>query len=871
MDRIPRRIYALFFLSGVAALLYQVVWTKQLANQFGVTAHAISTTVSVFMLGLALGSWLFGRAADRVKRPLVGYLLLELGIGASALASLALLRGVERLLASSWLPELSGPGFAALRTAGTFLVLILPSLLMGGTLPMLAKELVASGGEAGRRVGRLYAVNALGGAAGCLLAGFATIGWLGLRGSILAGAALNALAAALAYALVRRPALPAGSDPARPEPAEAHAARPSTRMLAALFLAGLGGLAVEVVWTRMLLLNLGSTAQSFAAMLAVYLFGLALGSLATSRIADRVDPVRGYGLTLALVGMSIVLCMALWATLHPGSQDAARWIVDRLPRPLRGNAAFRLAICLLQCSLLLLLPTLLMGCAVPFAARCFGRIVPEAGRRLGTAFTLNALGSMMGPLLCGFWWLPSLGVQRTLLLCGAIPIATGAVLALPSLRGGRRWALAGISLAFLLGSWGIPADFALARTEQRTTGKLLHAEEDISGSVAVVEVRAGAERFRQLMVGTTSMISDGFSCRRYTRLLGHLPMLLHHDPRDAMVICLGSGMTLSAVAAHPDVTSIDCAELSPGVVRAARGWFGEANGGVLGDPRVRVIVNDGRTQLLVSRKRYDVITLEPPPPYNDGVASLYSREFYELCRSRLRPGGMVSQWIPYHGASLPQIRSLVATMQAVFPHTTLWELFDGREYCVIGRLDDSAIPFERTVARLSRPAVLSHLGEVGIRRPEDLFACFVAGPRGVAAFAAGASLVTDDLPGIGYDLAAENLIAPRGRSFQRAIQEAGLATAAYAESPEEYLEFASEHLRQQFLERLRPVKTAWRMHALSLRLGTLPPSEYPSVFRQAFTAPIHLEPENPYYQYANRRGIYHRARERQVEFLRGGG
>ncbi len=698
-------VYVLFFLSGVAALLYQVVWTKALANQFGVSAYAVSTTVSVFMLGLALGSWVFGRLADRVRRPLAAYGLLELGIGASALASLALLRAVETAVASIGFSDASGLGFAVLRTVGTSLVLLVPTVLMGGTLPMLAKEVVVTRGAVGRGVGRLYGVNAFGGAVGSVLAGFVLIGWLGLRGSLLVGVGLNVLAAALVVLLVRRRPAAAALDPPAVPPTSRPDVPASSAMRIAFFLAGLTGLAVEVVWTRMLLLNLDSTAQAFSAMLAVCLVGLSLGSVATARLADRVNAVRAYGLTLLLVGASILLCAALWATLGPSASDVARWAVDRMPPSLRGNAAFRLVLCLYQCGLLLLLPTFFMGCSFPFAGRCFARAAPDVGRRLGSAVTLNTIGSMIGPLLCGFWWLPALGIQRTVALCGSIGIVAGAGLLFSSTRIAGRWALAGLASALVLVPWLLPADFVVARTDQRSTGRLLHAEEDVSGSVAVLEIDSGNERCRQLKVGTTSMITDAFACRRYTRLLGHVPMLLHPAPRDAMVICLGAGMTLSAVAAHPDVSTIDCVELSPGVVRAARAYFGEANGKVLEDPRVRVIVNDGRTQLLVSRKTYDVITLEPPPPYDEGVASLYSREFYELCRSRLRPGGMLSQWIPYHCATLTQIRSMLATVQAVFPEATLWEFFDRREYCVIGRLDDAAIPYDRvvqTVLRFSR-------------------------------------------------------------------------------------------------------------------------------------------------------------------------
>ena len=847
----------LYLLSGIAALLYQVVWTRQLALHFGVSAHATATTVSAFMLGLALGSTVLGRVADRVRRPLLGYAALELGVAVTALASLAALAAVESALSAAWVPELSPAAFGAVRTGVTFVVLLVPTALMGGTLPMLVRAQRSAG--AGRAAGSLYGANALGGALGSVLAGFVTLSALGLRGSLLVGAGLNGLAAAGAAALARR--TPAADPRATAAPAPAAPARPRgavAGMRAAFFLAGLAGLAVEVVWTRLLLMNLASTAQSFAAMLAVCLVGLAGGSLATARVADRGDPARRYGACLLLAAVAIVLCASLWATTP--TPAAARWLVDRLPAGLRGNASYRTALALAQSALLLLVPSLLFGAAFPFAARFFAEAPADRGRRLGGAVALNTLGCVVGPLLAGFGWLPAHGTQGTLLLCaGAAAAAGGAALA--TVAGRTRWvalpaALVGATLTLV----SLPAEGLLAHTEQRRTGRVLHAEEDATGSVAVLEVDVGYERFRQLAVGTTSMITDGFACRRYTRLLGHLPMLLHEAPRDALVVCLGSGMTLSAVAAHPDVEAIDCVELSPAVVRAARTWFSHANGGVLDDPRVRVVVDDGRTHLLRTERRYDVIALEPPPPYNDGVASLYSRELYALCRARLRPGGVVSQWIPYHGATLAHLRSMLATLRAEFPAVTLWELFDGREYCAVGHLDDAPVPLERLAARLGRPAVAAHLEAGGVRHLEDVLACFVMGTRGLDAFVAGARQVTDDRPGLGYDLAADGVVAPSGRRFQGVIQASSLATEAFEEDPARYLRVPDPDALR---DRLAPVKRAWRMHALAHRLLTLRPADHPEVFASPFVSPLQLDPGNRYYDFSARRGVYDGARARQ--------
>lgn len=853
---------AIFFLSGAAALVYQVVWTKQLAQQFGVTAHAVSTTLAVFMLGLAAGSWYFGRLADRVRRPLVAYAWLELGIAAGALASQAMLRGLETVLAAVPFSEPHPAGIAALRVLGVGLVLLVPGALMGGTLPMLAKELVAENGRPGRQVGWLYGSNALGGAVGCVGAGFFAIGELGLRGTLLLGVGGNVVAAALAFALARWRPAPASEAPAAPDAPEP-APAPPLAMHVAFGLAGLTGLAVEVGWMRLLLLEFNGTAQAFAAMVAVCLTGLAAGSLLTARLAERVHPARGYALAQGLVGLAILGSAVAWAVWHPQAPAVARQVLGWLPAEWRGKALHDLCACLFQCSVLLLLPTLLMGAAVPFAGRGFGGGVAGAGRRLGAAFTENALGSMLGPLLAGFWLLPWLGLQTFLVVCAAVPVAAGSWLSWVAWPRGRVWLPLGLAAAVGL-AWPLATgDFLLSRTVQRTGGRVLAAAEDACGSVAVREITPNGQPMRQLLVGVTSMITDGFNCRRYTRLLGHLPLLLHERPKHALVICLGSGMTLSALAAHEDLESITCVELSPAVVRLTRQWFDRANGGVLGDPRVRLVVDDGRSHLRFSDRSYDVITLEPPPPNHDGVAALYSREFYELCRARLRPGGLLAQWIPYHGASLAQIRSMLATVRAVFPHATLWEMFDGREYCVVARLEDGVVPLERVAARLAPPRVRAHLREIGVRDAADLFACFVAGPRGLDAFVRGAPLVTDDRPGLGYDFVADNLVNPGSASFEHAIQVASLATAEHAEHPATCLSFADEAAERTFRERLDAVRPAARMHLLAVRLCTLRPGTHEEVFRQPFTSPRQLDPGNAYYEDAEQRGVYRLARSRQ--------
>lgn len=877
---------SLFLVSGMSALLYQVVWTKKLALLFGVTTYAVSTTLSVFMLGLALGSWYFGALADRTKNPLKCYAFLEGGIAVSAALSLGLLELTDLVIAHLGFSSSSSLSFTICRVAGSFLVLIVPTFLMGGTAPVLAKVLVTSSQSAGKKLGVLYAANTLGGVAGCLLAGFAIIPAIGLSGALLCGVLGNLAVALVAWFFLAQdkqvPQDAAGSEQV-PAAAAAQSAIQQIEgmpaaMLVAFFVAGFLGLAAEVAWTRLLLLYLDCAAQTFAGMLAVYLLGLALGSAVSGRLADRYDAARGFALCQILTG-AVILAGIVFYLPHwlASSDNAARWTVAHLPGLQENNSAEKIALCLMLSLTLIFLPTFLMGCAFPFAGRFFAGEAATLGKRLGSAYMWNTAGCMLGPLFAGFWWLPHFGIQNTLIICSLGYAACGmAVLVVRNLPARRlQWSLAGIAgIAGLAIVLSMLPDHALAYITQRKNTTVVHYEEDQTGSVFVIDRNLGREKLRQLLVGSTSMISNTFRCRRYTRLIGGLPMLMHPAPRKALVICLGSGMTLSAVASHPDVESIDCADLSEGVIYSARNFFTDENAHVLDDPRVHVIVNDGRTHLIATQERYDVIALEPPPPNNAGVSNLYSQEFYQLCKSRLNKGGMVAQWVPYHCITLEQSRSMVGTMQSVFPATTFWELFGGDEYCVIGHADDTPVPYDRLAKRLAVPSVGAPLAAVGIRGAEDLLACFVMGPKQSRNFSAQAPLITDDLPGLGYDLSAFALVAAnstpsQNERFQSELQAAILATSTYSEDPSGFFKFENDAAKAAFAQRVLMTRGAWMMHGRAIAL-TMTEKLSTGLFIElgrGFQAPILLDPGSAYFQNAQKNGLYTKALRRLAAFF----
>jgi len=858
--------YFLFFLSGISALLYQVVWTKELALLFGVTAYAVCTTLAIFMLGLALGSWYLGPRADTTNRPGYWYAVLELGIAATAGISIVSLEALDGLIGLIGFSSSTSTPFTLFRLAAALAVLIVPTFLMGGTLPFLARQCIRSNKGIAKKLGTLYSVNVLGAMFGCLLAGFFAIPYLGVRGTLLTGVLINVAVSLISFATMRsiQTATDAAATlPEVPEDASGTLEPPTALterlMLGAFFMAGFLGLAAEVVWTRMLLLYLDATVQAFASVLAIYLLGLATGSLLSSKLAQRSNSLFSYGMAQLLTGLAIVVSFLAWTEWGDTCVPAVRAVLQSLPAALQTNTLFKLTFSITLTSILLFLPAVLMGIAFPFAARLFSRRIQLIGTRLGSAFMLNTLGAMIGPLVCGFFILPWLGMQSTLLLISLGYVACGTLLLSAGDMASKRWAVAGGGVLIVaLSLFAFVPERVISSTYARRFGTVLYHEEDSSGSVAVVQSGNAGDASRQIIVGTTCMIGDNFRCRRYTRLIGHLPMLLHPAPRKALVICLGSGMTLSAIANHPDVERVDCADLSTGIIHAAKYYFKEANGGVLDDPRVKLVINDGRTHLLAVRSQYDVIALEPPPPNNASIANLYSQEFYELCRQRLAAGGMVAQWIPYHGATLPQIRSLVATMQAVFPHTTLWELFDGEEYCLIGHTSNAPVPLARIRDRLAVPSVNAHLRPVGIRSAEDIAACFTLGPKQALSFGDNAPAVTDDKPGLGYDSRAFDLFDINSPQTWDQIQRAAVATLSAAGDISDILSFSSDTEKTEFQTRLAPIRNALQNHNRAIQIctfvkaGTLADMR----FDRDYIPPIDLDGGNLYYQNAQASGAY---------------
>jgi spermidine synthase len=745
----------LFFFSGACALIYQVLWLRTLGWVFGVTVYAASAVWAMFMAGLALGSIGAGLAADRVRNPLRWFGVTEVLIGITAFATPAVLGRLQQAYVSVYpsLPH-SLPALTAARLAIAFAVLIVPTSLMGATLPLVIKASTFRASALGNQVGLLYGSNAAGAIVGTTAAGLYLIPQRGIHGTFLAAAGLNLLVGLSAIALSQR----SGGFPARsrPDASDRQAgSRVATatqsalterrlRIILGVFtVSGVVSLALEVVWFRVLTLFLRPTVYGFAVMLSVILVGISTGSyLVTPMLTRRVRWMAVLaGLELA-IGAGIVLSFRPLVYLPALSERltplVAPLMPDYLGYPIAG-------------ALLAIFPVaLLMGLAFPIGLHVWAAAGGGDGQtagRIGLFYALNVTGAIMGSLAAGFVMLPRLGSRTSLVLLATLSFASGlALLAASDLSRTVRSAAALLaSLVFAAAIWFSPDPFVQFVAQRYPGQHIVWQEEGVEATVVVHENRRDE---LTLTINGNHQASTDPTTAYIHRRIGHLPMALHPDARTALVVGLGGGATAGAVSIHPG-TEVDVVELAGAVVRGAR-FFESINYGVLSRPNVHLRVDDGRNYLMLTPRRYDVITADVIHPIFAGSGNLYSVEYFQLMRRILNPGGIVLQWV---AGTEAEYKTIVRTFLSVFPGTTAW--VDG------GLLAGSVEPLRLRRSdfdwKLKVAGRAQGLHDLNIETFDQLLAAFKAGPDELGAFVGSGPLLTDDRPLVEYFLSL-----PRG-------------------------------------------------------------------------------------------------------------
>jgi len=730
----------LYGLSGAAALVYQVLWVRLLGLTFGVTVYAAATVFASFMAGLAAGSALGGRLADRTRNPLRAFGLIELGAGITALASPVLLDAVQALFIR-WHPGTSEGDLrlTLLRFFLSAIVLIVPAMLMGATLPMIVRAARAYAGHAAR-LGVLYGTNTIGAMTGTLMAGLWMVPALGMTRSFLLAAGLNALIGVTAILASRRAAtVAADADALRTPNSELRTSHaelvlpPRWAIAAIVLLSGFVALVLEVVWFRVLAaIILQPTTYAFTIMLAAVLAGIGLGSYVAGLILRRT---RRWGLWLAAAEIGTGVFALLSFRGMAWSFDVMRWTEEFIARYLPEHLAP-----LLVGTFVSIFPAaLMMGIALPVALAAWtAGSTGQQGRRLGNVYALNVAGSIAGSLAGGFVLLPLLGSHRSLVLLSLLMIA-GAFLLLPGLE--RRWqaalAASGISLG-ALGVATLPDLNAVVLPLRYEDMETLWRKEGIQTTVAVQQ---GPRRV--LLLNGLHQANDSPGMVGFHRHLALLPLALHPNPRTFLSVGLGGGATPGGASEYPGL-DIDVVELSSAVVEGAS-FFSHVNNDVLRQPHVRVRVGDGRTHLMVTRRKYDVVTADAIIPTHAGAGALYSADYYRLVKEVLTPSGLVAQWVGPTGTE--QWKMLVRTFLSVFPDATLWS----RSILIGGqgplRIDAGAIAIKE-----SHPRLMALLGRDGTLPLDTLLTRMTAGPDELRAFVGEGPILTDDQPRVEYFL-----------------------------------------------------------------------------------------------------------------------
>ena len=729
----------MLFLSGTAALVFQVLWIKQLSLVTGVDVYAVSTGVGAFFLGLALGSFVLGRAGDRSRQPLRLYALLETGVAVLGAGVTFILSGIAPFFVA--VEDTSPPAAWAL----LIVIVATPAFLMGGTLPVLLRALNASPGGVATKGGRLYAANTLGAIVGCLSVSFLLVPALGVRATGLAASGLGLVAAVIALSLNKLTA----REPVQARlPAEMRGASGSWLALILYAIAGGIALGYEVAWSQAIVQFISTRSFAFSVVLATYLTGLALGAALFARRTERLsDPWWTFGLLITLAGLVALAELALlgpWLTALQTSAEAA--VADITGSIFAGMCARFLVAALT----IVFIPTLILGAAFPVALRL--AVSPEhTGRDTGRVLALNTLGGIFGTLLTGFVLIPSLGIVRSFSVLAIAAAAIGLVAVSRGQGGWMGWRLLAPAFGTLtvLIAVIVPSDrLASLLNLSRGNGTIVSYDEGLGATVAVIEQGQPDRRFRRLYIQGVSNTGDAMPSLRYMRLQALLPLVIHKgEPKSALVIGLGTGITAGSLLAYPGLDRRVAAELLPSVARASALFAGNFN--AAGDSRLDVRVADGRRELMRSQERYDLITLEPPPPSAAGVVNLYSSDFYRLARERLEPNGLVAQWLPIATQNDEDTRALVRSFLDSFPHATLWST-ELHEMLLIGSIEPQELDASRIAARIADPTLATALRDVGISGPADLLATWMTDRAGLERYAGSTLPVTDDQPRIEY-------------------------------------------------------------------------------------------------------------------------
>lgn len=789
----PRTTLAVvFFLSGVAGLGYEVVWGRWLHSVFGASAWALAAILSAFMAGLALGSYGAGRLVGRLKiDPLAAYGLVEILIGAWAFAFPWLLDlGVEiqGRFFFRWVEDHTLYGL--IRFVLCFGVLLVPTSLMGATFPLLSAYVARRSDAPVRWTGLLYGLNTTGAVAGTLLSGFVLVARFGLAGANYLLIAVNLTVGVVAILRSR----------SAPAPRAAVAEAPSAELadlyglVLAIFVAnGFFNLAYEVLWGRALALIIGTTTYALSVMLGVFLAGIAGGSFWMTRRQERLrNPLR----TLLVIQAA----MALWVLASPLLVNALPFVFLRGLWALGIGWASSLVLKIFLCVLLLLPLTLGMGAVFPLGIHLAFRRAEGLAREVGDLYGGNTAGAIFGAFAAGFLVIPLLGVEKGIAVTALGHLAVVAILVGRSQKGRKlleerrdRWLAVGLAALLLpfIARWdplilasGVyfqprtfyDADGKVRLSERMSQARLRYHAEGASATVDVLEAPGG---FRALTINGKSVATSNYYDYRVQRLLGILPLLLHPDPRQILVIGLGTGMTAGTGSIDPATESLKVVEITKEVV-GATDLFLKWNLGVTKKPITRVVVEDATHYLRFTAESFDVITSDPIHPFVVGAGDLYSVDSYEVAESKLRPGGIFCQWVPLYQLDDPDIDSILRTFDEAWKNATVW--VTGKDFVLCGARDAYRTDFASFREKAAKEPYAEILRLLGFWTPEEVFSAYVGELKSLREEFAGAVVNTVERPYLEFSAPRAIFLQTDARNLQRILEKFPAGNPTYLRS-----------------------------------------------------------------------------------------
>ena len=768
---LPSRFLPLLLLlfagSGCSALIYEIVWYQLLQLVIGSTAISLGVLLATFMGGLCLGSLTLPRILSAQKQhPLRVYAKVELGIalcGVLVLFAMPLLDGVYTAAVGHGMPAI------LLRAVISAVCLLPPTFLMGASLPAAARWLETSP-QGVSWMGLLYGANTAGAVFGCLLAGFYLLRVFDMTTATLAAAAINVAVALVSFAVAARTPHRAGSTGVQAAPSSAgrSSAGPGYwPVYVTIALSGATALGAEAIWTRLLGLMLGATVYTFAIILAVFLVGLGLGSGAGSFMARTVRPrlAVGYCQLLLVLGIAWTAVML--------SQSLPYWPINPL---LSTSPWFTFQVDLVRCLWAILPPTLLWGASFPLALAAAASPGGDSARLVGGIYAANTGGAILGALCFSMIlvpWIGTQGCERVLVVLAAVsalfvlaPLVMSSRSALGSLGLAAALAIAGLLASHLSGAPPMLIAYGRRIMISMNRSKILYTGEGMNSSIAISEWDDGAVQFH--VSGKVEASTEPYDMR-LQRMLGHMPALFHPDPHSVLIVGFGAGVTAGTFVLYPGIRRIVICEMEPLIPPVATEYFAKQNYNVMHDPRVQIVYDDARHFVLTTREKFDIITSDPIHPWVKGSATLYSKEYFELVKEHLNPGGIVTQWVPLYESNVETVKSEFATFFQAFPNGTIWGNSNkgGYDTVALGQVEPTRIDIDAIDRRLARPdyaAVAQSLREVGFDLAVGLLATYATQEPDLRPWLAGAEINRDGnlrlqyLAGLGLNISMEAAI-----------------------------------------------------------------------------------------------------------------